>query len=188
MSSYESKLESSAGYCNDRSLYDGNILLSNNDFVATPYATTHSGVKFYYFGPGYRIIGIAFSSLACQRTVTDLYTANGAFNGNKQLSKPLALLTADEFSFAGSGPGGSNNRPKYHQNSFLCSGIELLSLSPSMRDSNSYTYVYRLNSNGSLNSASGLGGSRGVRPVISLMHHIQVTGGNGTATSPWTIE
>ena len=187
ISSYEDKLEPSAGYCNDRSIYGSNrALLAENAIISTPYNTASSGVAFYYFGAGYRNVFTARSpSLTCLRQA-DLYTMNGATNGNAQLLKPTALLTADEASFAGTGYGGSN-LPGYNNNSFLNSGNTFLLLSPSCRNSDSNVYGTRIEANGRINGGSGLSGARGVRPVISLMHHIQVMSGNGTATSPWTI-
>lgn len=192
--SYEDKLESSAGYCNDRSIYDAkNNLLSEYDDVFTPYTTATSGVTTYYFGADRRnMVASRFPSFGCamggtsdtvaKRNVVDLYGMNGAV-GNGQLSKPVALLTADEASFAGSGGGSSRNHP----NSYLRSGLHFWLLSPRYRGANGYVYEFYLEGGGYLGS-HWAGNSYGVRPVISLMHHIQVTGGTGTATSPWTIE
>ena len=70
-------------------------------------------------------------SLACPRSIVDLYTVNGASNGNGQLVKPVSLLTVDETNFAGSG----GRRP----NSYLRSGSDILLLSPYYRPS--YGYV-----------------------------------------------
>ena len=187
MSSYESKLETSAGYCSDRSIYVSGRLMEDNELVSTPYNTAPSGVTSYRFGASQRNLFTAGPpSFTCLRQA-DLYTVNGAIDGNGQLFKPTALLTADETSLAGTGYGATN-RPSYNDKSFLNSGDTSLLLSPSFRDTNSYAYGYRINANGSMNGASGLGGIHDVRPVISLMHHIQVTGGTGTSTSPWTIE
>ena len=180
ISSYESRLEPSAGYCNDRSIYDasGN-LLSDNVGIITPFANVASGATIYSFGARQRNT-ITEPSLICPRGIVDLYTASGALDGNKQLYKPVVLITMDEASFAGI---------SWYPNmkSFLCSGSGFWFFSPSIRNSNGYSYIYNLKTDGSFsNNHSGFG--LGVRPVISLMHHIQVTGGSGTATSPWTIE
>lgn len=183
MGNYKSILESSAGYCNDRSLYDNNYnLLSNTDDVHTPYAHNLSNITHYYFGSYKRNFANGLPTLSCPRNIVDLYTTADAPNGNKQANEPTGLLTADEISFAGSG----SSKIASNLNSYLRSGSTFWLLSPAFRNSyDGFVYGFYLgDSLGRDNIRSG----RGVRPAISLMHHIQVTGGNGTATSPWTIE
>ena len=169
MDSYKSKLESSAGYCNDRAIYISGKLMDDEDFISAPY----SGTAYYGFGP-MRNLDLS-PTLNCARNMADLYTTTSATDGNKQLSKPTALLTADEVSFA-----GSRNK------TYLISGSIFRLLSPRYRYSNGFAYLFVLTDNGfgSYNTAVGTG----VRPVVSLMHYIQVTSGSGTAISPWTIE
>lgn len=189
MSSYESKLETSAGYCNDRSVYDesGN-LLTNSDIITTPDSSTVSNANAYYFGARQRNMTTSQTlSLTCPRGTADLYTTSGASNDNKQLGKPVALITADEASFGGSG-SGSGNGSKYGANSYLFSGSDFWTLSPGQKDSGTgRTKEFKLGTGGNI-SPDLVSYGLGYRPTISLMHHIQVTGGNGTATSPWTIE
>lgn len=183
MGNYKSILESSAGYCNDRSLYDNNYnLLSNTDDVHTPYAHNLSNITHYYFGSYKRNFANGLPTLSCPRNIVDLYTTADAPNGNKQANEPMGLLTADEISFAGSG----SSKIASNLNSYLRSGSTFWLLSPAFRNPyDGFVYGFYLgDSLGRDNIRSG----RGVRPAISLMHHIQVTGGNGTATSPWTIE
>ncbi len=185
---YESRLESSAGYCNDRSVYVSNVLIDDNYDISTPYVASSSDVAIYYFGARQRNDATAqFPSLTCPRNIVDLYTVIGSSNGNKQLSRPIALLTADEASFAGSGSSKPNNGSGYNSNSYLRSGAMFYLLSPHMRWKDGNVHGFCLHGNGYLDD-SYLGIGTSPRPVISLMHHIQVTGGNGTATSPWTIE
>ena len=188
MNGYERLLESSAGYCNDRTVYSGSpYVLQPEDTEITTYGT--SDMTPYYFGAYVRnspYNGPRKLTLNCPRGTVDLYTTSSANDGNKQLSKPVALLTADEVSLTGSGAGlyGSSQN---NINSYLNAGTGFWLLSPESRiASGALTYLI-------ISSGSYLGGYQvnyggSVRPVISLMHHIQVTGGNGTATSPWTIE
>lgn len=196
--SYENKLEPSAGYCNDRSIYASNgALLAENADILTPYTTETSGVAVYYFGADRRNLSTAqLPSLKCatytsgniviNRSIVDLYSVNGSI-GNGQLSKPVALLTADEASFAGSGSNNANNGSAYHYNSYLRSGSHFWLLSPDYRHPNGGANGLYLSSNGHLGNYY-IYRAIAVRPVISLMHHIQVTSGSGTATSPWAIE
>lgn len=182
MSGYEDKLESSAGYCNDRSIYNqSGILLANDSDIAAPYAISGDDFTLYNFGSYYN----KNVSLNCRRNIADLYTLNGASNGNGQLFKPVALLTAKEANLAGS--GGRLSSGSYNSSSYLNSGSNFWLLTPFFRYyGNGYSYGFSLDSNGSLDN-NLTSSSLGVRPVISLMHHIQVMSGNGTATSPWTI-
>ena len=183
VSSYGSNLELSAGYCNDRSAYSDattNSVLSE----IRPYS---SGAM--YFGAYGRNINAKTAnkvpSLSCPRGTVDLYTVSGSSNGNGQLTKPVALLTADEASFAGSGINNGTQGSSANVNSYLHSGSTFWLLSPYYRYPSGGAGGFMLNGNLAYNTVYY---SYGVRPVISLMHHIQVTGGNGTATSPWTIE
>ena len=174
MLDYESRLETSAGYCNDRTVYDtSGALINNDDVIVAPYDIESSGVQ-YNFGAKRRVQN---PSLLCPRNKADLYTTDVSANGNKQLVKPVALLTADESIFAG-----------LKNNSFLYSGYQFWLLSPDFRKSSAgRVNQFTLGAEGGWGSGL-VSYSAGYRPVISLMHYIQVTSGSGTATSPWTIE
>ena len=182
---YENILEPSAGYCNDRTLYpDGQYALANQfseNISIAPYSST----TVYYFGAYARNITAAQSpTLACPRGVVDLYSATLA-SGNGQLDRPIALLTADEASFAGSGRGTAAQGSSYNVNSYLNSSTEFWLLSPQTRYSNTFAgeltlrngYIYTRNLSNYLQ----------MRPVISLVAGITPVGGNGTAASPWII-
>ncbi len=177
MSSYESRLEFSAGYCNDRSIYNESTVVTSQDSIVAPYVNdTMSGVVQYRFGSMLRNqIGLVSSpSLTCSRNVVDLYSTNSASGGNKQLNKPIALLTSDELTFS--------------TRFYIFSNSRIWTMTPYWRrGTDGSVFINSTNTDGSVgyNYSSNNGG---VRPVISLMHHIQVTGGTGTATSPWTIE
>ena len=188
---YESKLEQNAGYCNDRSIYNSNgVLLAEDVDVLTPYANPDSDITIYYFGPQRRNMSIDQNpSFLCPRGSVDIYTIGETQNnsGNGQLTKPVALLTVDEASFAGSGSITRSNGSGFNYNSYLRSGLTFWLMSPRQRYSNGYTYVFFLEPIGHIDTYYRVSNSYGVRPVVSLMHHIQVMSGDGTATSPWTI-
>jgi len=181
---YESILEPSAGYCGDRSLYDrSNALISDNTNIVKPYG----GDMGYSFGAYMRAYQV-FSkktSLSCPRNIVDLYTTSSAIDGNKQLTKPVALLTADELNFAGSGVGGSNELP-HNNNSYITSGNFWL-LSPAARSTNKSVVVYQSTNSYGLRTG-GYNYDEGVRPVISLKHDVVVSSGTGTAVDPWVID
>ena len=186
---YEDLLELSAGYCNDRTVYDGTIAHNQLDEKTTDIITYGDGTLL--FGPKIRT-GIKNDArtvtLGCARDIVDLYTVDGAINGNKQLAHPAALLTADEVALAGSGGDGrgwsADTSSNYSYSSYLYSGNTFWLLSPNSRD------PYGIMSGSVVSNHVG-GGSlqywEGVRPAISLKHEAIVTGGSGTAIDPWTI-
>ena len=191
ISSYESKLEKSAGYCNDRTLNTGRSWtspMSDSTTVSTPYASASSGITEYDFGAYIRNMTTAQKpTLTCPRSNADLYTTSSATNGNKQLGKPVALLTADEVSFAGS--GFSNSTTPYHANSYLSSGSNFWLFSPYYRGTIGVTNECYIGTSGNLNyyTHSHLDATLGVRPAISLVSGTTISSGSGIATDPWVV-
>jgi|GEM_PF-2786276 len=189
LNSYSSILEPSAGYCNDRTLYpDGSYAASNlisDSTTIVPYGTKSMTV--YHFGAYARNSNSAQSpTLTCPRATVDLYTTSSASNGNKQLSKPVALLTADEMSFAGSGSSTASQGSGYNSNSYLRSGSYFWLLSPNYRYSDGSANGYTLYSKGYLENYR-VGNTYGVRPAISLASGTTATSGTGTAADPWVV-
>ena len=189
MTSYTSHLEPSAGYCADRSIYANNSYasaLAESTSISTPY-TTSSSITTYRFGAYARNYNSAQTpTLGCPRSTVDLYTTNSASNGNKKLSNPVALITADEASFAGSGSSTASEGSSYNANSFLRSGSAFWLLSPFGRNSDGSARVFGLFSSGYLGDGYVHAGY-GVRPAISLASGTMISGGSGTATAPWTV-
>ena len=188
LSSYTSKLEGDAGYCQDRRLNTDTTWttpLAEDSNTIVPYGTT--GLTQYYFGASPRNIQSSTFDplLTCPRGKVDLYSYSGdTGNGNGQLTYPVALLTADEVTLAGSGYSSSTGA--YNANSFLRSGSVFWLLSPCNRASNGNANEFRLGSVGGL-SGYNVDSARGVRPVISLQPGTTSTSGTGIATDPWII-
>ena len=108
-----------------------------------------------------------------------LYTTpEDANEGNKKLTYPIGLITADEVVFAG-GYEGSNNYGYW-----LYTGTYYWTMSP-YYFSGAYAYVFYVDSSGGLSSSS-VSGSDGVRPVINLKADVNFTG-SGTTSSPYTV-
>ena len=193
INSYSSILEPSAGYCNDRTIYTATsgtgaqTAVADSYSIVTPYTTASSDITQYYFGARIRTgTTVQAPTLGCPRSNADLYTTSSASDGNKQLAKPAALITADEAAFAGS--GYSNSTTPYHANSYLRSGSYFWLLSPYNRVSNGVAVGFALNSSGSLDYSGGrVYYSYGVRPAISLASGTTATSGSGTATNPWVV-
>ncbi|MBR3056238.1 hypothetical protein IKG64_03015, partial [Candidatus Saccharibacteria bacterium] len=151
-----------------------------------PYGT--SSMTEYYFGPYVRNVTASDTpTLTCPRGTVDLYTTSSASNGNKQLSKPVALLTADEMQFAGSGRSTATQGSGYNSNSYLRSGSYFWLLSPVYRGSSGHVYGFILYSGGDLDDY-GVGSACGVRPAISLTSGTTPASGSGTATDPWVVQ
>ena len=190
INSFSSKYEKSAGWCNDRTLNTNGSWItpvSDEYSVKTPYATASSGITQYFFGAYPRVTGTSSSlkpSLTCSRNNADLYTTFDASNGNKQLTQPISLLSADEAAFAGSGYSSSSTPS--HTNSFLNSRSAFWLLSPYYRYSGGNNYGFGISSGGNL-SAYGINISYGVRPSISLAPGISPVSGTGTTINPWII-
>ena len=184
LDSYTPILESSAGYCNDRTVYQLNDELQET-FTVTPYGT--SNMTEYHFGSYVRNNNTTQTpTLNCPRGIVDLYSTTTS-NGNGQLAKPVALLTADEASFAGSGSSTASHGSSYHSNSFIHSGSGFWLLSPFTRITSGSI------SESSVESYGYIGGNYvayrgyGVRPTISLISGTIATSGSGTATDPWIV-
>ena len=176
LNNYSSGLETSAGYCNDRTTYSGTAA-SSKTTSNIPYkissATVYSGAYLRNYTSAGKL------SLTCPNdTGYDLLTTS---NG---LGKPVALLTADETALAGSG-NGSSYSSNYHNSSFLRSGSTFWLLSPGLRNQSGSVSALIFSSK---LSSLGVGNTLGMRPAISLKSGTNVSSGSGTATDPWVVE
>ena len=163
---YGKYLSTTAVYCNDRSTSDN-----------------------LNFGAYTRLITNKIPSYDCTAT-EDKFTVDSTV-GNGKLTYPIALMTADEVSFAG-GLYGTNAPTWYYYNSANDSSTGSTCwwlLSPSYW-SGSYAvvfYVFGSSYPGYLNNDI-VYSAYGVRPVISLKSCIKYSTGNGSASDPYTIK
>ena len=162
---YGKYLSTTAVYCNDRSTSD------NTNFGALT-----------------RLITNKTPSYDCTAT-EDKFTVDNS-TGNGKLTYPIALMTADEVSFAG-GLWITNAPTWYYYNS--ANGSSTGStwwwlLSPNNWSGGSADVFSVLGSStpGRLNG-SNVGSAYGVRPAISLKSCIKYSTGNGSASDPYTI-
>ena len=184
MTDYTNILESSAGYCSDRTAYDEQGILQDESVTTRPfYASlpTNANADIYYFGSYYRYNQTPKKpTLSCSRGNVDLYhyipNSDGLYN---ELKYPVALLTMDEYYFAGIDSYRSSGK-------YLYTGDNFWLLSPYSRNSSGYSSVY----SGSYYGQDGRGTSSTniyVRPVVSIVHDTFPASGSGTATDPWVI-
>lgn len=151
-------------FCNDRSV----AIDSPGEGYGTN-ATNYNG--------RYRLNINKTPSLECTNN-NDKYTVSSS-RGNGKLRYPIALLTADEASLAGS---------VWNQSSscYLNIGIPWWTMTPS-RLNNVYPSVFVILDNGGLYAHSG--NLDGVRPVVTLKSIVSFKEGtDGSVTNPYVVE
>ena len=162
---YTKYLSTSAVYCNDRSTSDN-----------------------AYFGAFTRLSTNKAPSYDCSVT-EDKFTVDSS-TGNGKLTYPIALMTADEVSFAG-GLYSTNAPTWYYLNSANGSSTGSTFwwlLSPYNWDRISvYVFVVYGSSYPGRLIYSDVVNANGVRPVTSLKSCVKTSGGDGSATNPYTI-
>ena len=166
---YGKYISTTAVYCNDRTYtVDG--------------STT-------FFGAYTRLITNKTPSYDCSAT-EDKFTVDSS-TGNGKLTYPIALMTADEVSFAG-GLWPTKAPTWYYYNSAKGSstGSKWWWLLSPIGWSDSVAYVVYVCGSpvpGAL-SSSYVGNAVGVRPVISLKSDVLYKSGDGSAESPYEIQ
>ena len=163
---YTKYLSTTAVYCNDRSTSDNT-----------------------YFGAYTRLDTNKTPTYDCS-AIEDKFTVDSS-TGNGKLTYPIALMTADEVSFAG-GVWNTNAPTWYYYNSTNGSSIgETWWWLLSPRDwygTGAYVFVVGGSSNpGHLNNG-GIYGAHAVRPALSLKSCVKYASGNGSASAPYTIK
>ena len=163
---YGKYLSTTAVYCNDRSTSDN-----------------------AYFGAYTRLITNKTPSYDCAAT-EDKFTVDTS-TGNGKLTYPIALMTADEVSFAG-GLYGANTPTWYYYNSVNDSSTGskfwwLLSPLDSST-SGSSMFIVRGSSNPGRLNYNYVNSNNGVRPALSLKSCVKYSSGDGSANEPYTIK
>ena len=170
---YGKYISTTAIYCNDRSVTDGTYSVSSS-FEYAAYTRLYTNKT-----PTYD----------CAAT-EDKFTVDTS-TGNGKLTYPIALMTADEVSFAG-GLYGMNTPTWYYKNSANGSstGSEWWWLLSPNRWNGSNARVFGVNGSyvpGNL-SDYNVNNWGGVRPAISLKSCVKTSGGDGSASAPYTIQ
>ena len=98
----------------------------------------------------------------------------------------VGTLTADEIVYAG-GKVGTSNPDYYLINNYQKSNsLYFWSLSPD-RFSDNYDYAFFVIDGGGVGSDYVVDSSYSIRPAVTLLSSIQITGGNGTKANAYTI-
>ena len=156
------KIDGNAGFCGDRTLHSG----------------TGTGTTRTYYGARYRLFNNKTPTFECQDD-SDLYTTSGSSQGNKALTYPIGLISADEVAYAGGVYGISNN------GYYLYTSQYYWTLSPFFYSSGAW--VFPVFQDGSLTGNFVDYAEGGIRPVINLKANVKITSGNGTGSNPYVI-
>ena len=166
---YSSHVDTNAGFCNDRT--------STTTNGGAPNDTGGTGTTGTYYGARYRLYSNKTPTFECSDRNNDLFTVSSSNKGNKKLTYPVGLITADEVAYAGGVWNTSNNSYYLYTNStywtmspYLCSGS---------------AHVFGVYSSGNLLNID-VNYARGVRPVINLKADTTYTG-TGTSTVPYSV-
>ena len=178
LSSYASKLDTNAGFCGDRSNLNG------QSGVGTGTVTTYN--------KGYLRVVESAPTLTCENA-SDYYTVASASSGNKKLSYPIGLITADEMMLAGHAGGvfdGTYNHVKTNNGSYLVTGNSFWTMTPAggyPPFGGDWWDVDVFHDHGSGNfDDNNAHHTSGLRPVINLKADVTITG-SGTMTDPYVV-
>ena len=171
---YGKYISTTAIYCNDRS---------------NPAGGYNTGESTFLYGAETRLDTNKTPTYDCSAT-EDKFTVDSS-TGNGKLTYPIALMTADEVSFAG-GVVFEDTKAwswyNYNSANGRSAGISWWLLSPFYWNKFAYVFDVEINTDsfGKLNgSTTGL--TDRVRPVISLKSCVKISGGDGSASDPYTI-
>ena len=171
---YTKYLSTTAVYCNDRS---------------NPAGGYNTGNSRFYYGAYTRLYTNKAPTYDCTDT-NDKFTVDTS-TGNGKLKYPIALMTADEVSFAG-GLWATNASTWYYYNSAKGSSTGSTYwwlLSPySWYGSDARVFGVYGSSNPGYLSSGHVNNTIGVRPAVSLKSCVKTSGGDGSASAPYTIE
>ena len=189
LKNYDKYISKTTIYCNDRSVSSGSYNTGSTTFFYGGYTRLSSNKT-----PLYKCGANASNGLfESTQATADKFSASTEGGGNGQLKYPIALMTADEISFAGGVYGTSLSSPYawYYTNSASGSitGTNWWWLLSSSYWYSSYSRVFYVdgsNTPGSLGSYN-VYYSDAVRPVVSLASCAQITG-TGTSTDPYKVD
>ena len=188
LTNYDKYISKTAVYCSDRS---------------PSTSVYHSGYGLYYYAAVARV-GDYTPSYLCgsngrgglfetTQAIEDKFSVSTASGGNGNLTYPIALITADEVSFAG-GSVNTNSSGTIWLASY--GGWTLSPLEPGYPSENSYDKSARIiafsggyinTSTAQLNYLTSSWRGNKLHPVISIKSCVKYSSGNGTSTNPYIV-
>ena len=201
LTNYTKYLSTSAVYCNDRKLASGSTYTAyreehNNKnllaYVDKNERKTLIAAESVHFGTYFASSERLDTNKSPSYNCTDIRDAFSVDNTSAKLDYPISLMTADEIAFAGGVAFQEMNTPYawFISNS---AGTQVSTswwtLSPEgFGDGNACVfYVGGSSYPGDLNSDL-VGSTYAVRPAVSLKSCVKTSGGDGSASAPYTIE
>ena len=157
-------------YCNDRRLHYG-VGYGTDDSQYSPFSRI--------FTSNYEYADTQKIELTCSQK-NDRFTVSDTTNGNGALTYPVGLLTVDEILAAG-GKGDIQNT-----NYYLYTGQLYWTMSPSYYSATG-AREFIVKNNGGISFMYSESEATGVRPVISLINNITLTG-TGTIDDPYVVQ
>ena len=167
---FSSYFSMDAGFCNDRSVASSGTW--DMDDTALGYAKNLT-----FYGAYNRLFKLNQPQFKCPQT-NDLFTTTTSQKGNKTLTYPIGLLTADENVYA----GAASSAPA-DVNYFLNSNTLFWTMSPYTTYANFADFTNIL---GTVfhHEFSNVG----VRPVVNISSVVEITNGDGTKDNPYVIK
>ena len=194
LTNYDKYISKTAIYCNDRSVGSGTYNTGNTTFYYGAYTRLADNKA-----PTYKCGGNTSNGLfETTQATADKFSASTTGGGNGDLTYPIALMTADEISFAGGVFEEKLSRPYawYYTNSTSGSitGQKYWRLLSSCYRDGPYSYMYMFSVSGSNTTTLGYLKESGVndtattvRPALSLKACVKYSSGNGTSSSPYEV-
>ena len=175
LSSYASYIDTNSGFCGDRST------LNEQSGVGTGTVLTYM--------KGYLRVSASTPSLSCENS-SDYYTTSSSSKGNKALTYPVGLITADETMLSGSSGGifsGVYTYTKSAKNNYLTTGNSYWTMTPSgYYNPFGRTYwrvlIFGVDPSGIIDDYAY--SDYGLRPVINIRSDVVVSG-DGTMQNPY---
>ncbi len=161
LTSFANYIDVNTGFCEDRRIISGSG-------VGQDETTYKSAIRINNNTP----------SLDCENK--DVYTTHESIIGNKALTQPIGLISADEAMLAGIPWSGVNT------NTYLYTNITYWTMSPYRFDGPGYAIVFVVNGSGTFSNVVVTGASPGIRSVINIRSDT-VLSGSGTSTDPFKV-
>ena len=176
LTNYDKYISREAVYCNDRSITDG----------------TYSANSWINYAPYIRLSTNKTPTYNCSDT-NDMFTTSDSTVGNKKLTYPIGLMTADEVAYAGGLAGSTLESPYawYYTNakgeSITGTGF-WWTMAPDYWGG-SYSLVWYVVGSGHPGRLGGynVGYSNAVRASVSLKSCNLISKGDGRASNPYEI-
>ena len=185
LTNYDKYISKTAIYCNDRSIGEGTYNTGKTEFDYGTYTRLTTNKTPSYICGANTNNGLFESTQA----VEDKFSVSTSSGGNGQLKYPIALMTADEISFAGGLSDGSGDMIWYFYNSKNEKIADFGWWTMSPYQWGGYTKGgFKVITRGGLGGEYSINSDGYVRPVLSLSSCSLVKSGNGTPESPYEID